>query len=35
VDFVIDAKRVALLPLMRPVRRRVLGVLKDAGLMAA
>jgi AcrR family transcriptional regulator len=35
VDFVIDARRVALLPLMRPVRRRVLGVLKDAGLMTA
>ena len=35
VDFVIDAKRVASLPLMRPVRRRVLTILQDAGLMAA
>jgi AcrR family transcriptional regulator len=35
VDFVIDAKRVALLPLMRPVRRRVLNILTDAGLLAA
>jgi len=35
VDFVIDAKRVATLPLMRPVRRRVLNVLRDAGLLTA
>jgi AcrR family transcriptional regulator len=35
VDFVIDAKRVALLPLMRPVRRRVLNILVDAGLVPA
>jgi AcrR family transcriptional regulator len=35
VDFVIDAKRIATLPLMRPVRRRVLTILQDAGLMAA
>ncbi|HJU44741.1 MAG TPA: TetR/AcrR family transcriptional regulator [Vicinamibacterales bacterium] len=35
VDFVVDVKRIATLPLMRPVRRRVLSVLKDAGLMAA
>ena len=35
VDFVIDAKRVATLPLMRPVRRRVLSILQDAGLLAA
>jgi AcrR family transcriptional regulator len=33
VDFVIDAKRIALLPLMRPVRRRVLAILDDAGLL--
>ncbi len=33
VDFVIDAKRVATLPLMRPVRRRVLNVLRDAELL--
>jgi AcrR family transcriptional regulator len=35
VDFVIDAKRVALLPLMRPVRKRVLNILNAAGLLAA
>ena len=34
VDFVIDAKRIALLPLMRPVRRRVLAILDDAGLLS-
>jgi hypothetical protein len=33
VDFVIDAKRIATLPLMRPIRRRVLTVLEDAGLL--
>ena len=35
VDFVVDAKRIATLPLMRPVRRRVLSVLQDAGLLPA
>ena len=35
VDFVIDAKRIATLPLMRPVRRRVFNILRDAGLLAA
>jgi AcrR family transcriptional regulator len=34
VDFVIDAKRIATLPLMRPVRRRVLNILHDAGLLS-
>ena len=34
VDFVIDAKRVATLPLMRPVRRRVLNILHEAGLLS-
>lgn len=34
VDFVIDAKRIATLPLMRPVRRRVLNVLHEAGLLS-
>ena len=34
VDFVIDAKRIATLPLMRPVRRRVLNILRDAGLLS-
>ena len=33
-DFVIDAKRIATLPLMRPVRRRVLNILHDAGLLS-
>ena len=35
VDFVIDAKRIATLPLMRPVRRRVLNILQEAGLLTA
>jgi AcrR family transcriptional regulator len=35
VDFVVDAKRIATLPLMRPVRRRVLNILHDAGLLTA
>ncbi|HUQ87141.1 MAG TPA: TetR/AcrR family transcriptional regulator [Vicinamibacterales bacterium] len=35
VDFVVDAKRVATLPLMRPIRRRVLTILQDAGLLPA
>ena len=34
VDFVVDAKRIATLPLMRPVRRRVFTILHDAGLLA-
>jgi AcrR family transcriptional regulator len=33
VDFVVDAKRVATLPLMRPIRRRVLTILEEAGLL--
>jgi AcrR family transcriptional regulator len=35
VDFVVDAKRIATLPLLRPIRRRVFGVLREAGLLAA
>ena len=35
VDFVVDAKRVATLPLMRPLRRRVFTILEDAGLLTA
>jgi AcrR family transcriptional regulator len=35
VDFVIDAKRIATLPLMRPVRRRVFTILREAGLLTA
>jgi AcrR family transcriptional regulator len=34
VRFVVDAKRIATLPLMRPVRRRVLNILHDAGLLS-
>jgi AcrR family transcriptional regulator len=34
VDFVVDAKRIATLPLLRPVRRRVIGILRDAGLLS-
>jgi AcrR family transcriptional regulator len=32
VSFVVDMKRLATSPLLRPVRRRVVGVLRDAGL---
>jgi len=35
VDFTVDAKRVATLPLLRPVRRRVTNILRDAGLLPA
>ena len=35
VDFVVDAKRVATNPLLRPVRRRVIGILRTAGLLPA
>jgi AcrR family transcriptional regulator len=35
VAFVVDAKRLATSALLRPVRRRVLTVLRDAGLLAA
>ena len=33
IDFVVDAKRIALSPLLRPVRRRVLNILRDAELL--
>jgi AcrR family transcriptional regulator len=33
VDFVVDIKRVAVSPLLRPVRRRVWSILRDAGLL--
>jgi AcrR family transcriptional regulator len=33
-DFVVDMKRIATLPLLRPVRRRVFAILTDAGLLA-
>jgi len=35
VDFVVDAKRIATNPLLRPVRRRVIGILRTAGLLPA
>jgi len=35
VDFVVDVKRLATSPLLRPIRRRVMTILRDAGLLAA
>ena len=35
VDFVVDVKRLATSPLLRPIRRRVMSILRDAGLLAA
>lgn len=35
VDFAIDMRRMVTSPLLRPVRRRVLGILRDAGLLPA
>jgi len=35
VDFVVDAKRIATTPLLRPVRRRVITILRTAGLLPA
>jgi len=35
VDFTVDAKRVVTLPILRPVRRRVMNILRDAGLLPA
>jgi len=35
VDFVVDVKRLATSPLLRPMRRRVMTILRDAGLLAA
>jgi AcrR family transcriptional regulator len=34
VGFVVDARRVAMSPLLRPVRRRVFTILRDAGLLS-
>jgi AcrR family transcriptional regulator len=34
VGFVVDVKRVAVSPLLRPVRRRVFTILRDAGLLS-
>jgi AcrR family transcriptional regulator len=33
VDFVVDVKRLATSALLRPIRRRVMGILRDAGLL--
>jgi AcrR family transcriptional regulator len=33
VDFVVDVKRLATSPLLRPMRRRVMNILRDAGLL--
>ena len=35
VDFVVDVKRLATSPLLRPMRRRVMSILRDAGLLRA
>src|SRR5262249_55053971 len=35
VDFVVDVKRLATSPLLRPLRRRVMTILRDAGLLPA
>ena len=34
VDFVVDVRRLATSPLLRPMRRRVMTILRDAGLLA-
>jgi AcrR family transcriptional regulator len=34
VDFVVDVKRLATSPLLRPMRRRVMTILREAGLLA-
>jgi AcrR family transcriptional regulator len=33
VDFTVDVKRIVASPLLRPMRRKVLGILRDAGLL--
>jgi AcrR family transcriptional regulator len=35
VDFAVDVKRVAMSALLRPMRRRVMGILREAGLLIA
>ena len=35
VDFVVDVRRLATSPLLRPMRRRVMNILRDAGLLPA
>lgn len=34
VDFVVDVRRLATSPLLRPMRRRVMNILREAGLLA-
>jgi len=34
VDFVVDVRRIATSPFLRPMRRRVMNILRDAGLIA-
>jgi hypothetical protein len=33
VDFIVDVRRIVTLPVLRPMRRRVLNILHDAGLL--
>jgi len=33
VDFIVDVRRIVTLPILRPMRRRVLNILRDAGLL--
>ena len=35
VDFIVDVRRIVTSPLLRPFRRRVLNILRDAGLLSA
>ncbi len=35
VDFIVSVKRIVTSPILRPVRRRVMAILKDAGLLGA
>jgi AcrR family transcriptional regulator len=35
VDFVVDVKRIATSPLLRPMRRRVMNILREAGLLTS
>ncbi len=35
VDFAVDMRRLATSPFLRPIRKRVFGILRDAGLLAA
>ena len=35
VDFIVDVRRIVSLPILRPLRRRVLNILRDAGLLVS